>query len=186
MKQIPLPKTRRRFEVARDENGVPHVRAATWLDALFGLGYMHATDRPTQLLFSRSVASGRAAEEISDTPELLETDRFFRKIGLHLDLETEVRRLEDRTFAQLTAYCEGVNDGLEGSGRSLPMRATGFQPRPWNQQSVLLVGKLLSFGGLAVGQMQNERLLIELIHAGVNDEALRELFARGWIMWTLR
>jgi penicillin amidase len=177
MKQIPLPKTRRRFEAARDENGVPHVRATTWLDALFGLGYMHATDRPTQLLFSRSVASGRAAEEISDTPELLETDRFFRKIGLHLDLETEVRRLEDRTVAQLTAYCEGVNDGLEGSGRSLPMRATGFQPRPWNQQSVLLVGKLLSFGGLAVGQMQNERLLIELIHAGVNDEALRELFA---------
>ncbi|MCA9147081.1 MAG: penicillin acylase family protein, partial [Planctomycetales bacterium] len=87
MKNIPLPNTRRRFEAARDENGVPHVRAATWLDALFGLGYMHATDRPTQLLFSRSVASGRAAEEISDTPEMLETDRFFRRIGLHLDLE---------------------------------------------------------------------------------------------------
>ncbi|MCB9938047.1 MAG: penicillin acylase family protein [Planctomycetaceae bacterium] len=177
MKNIPLPNTRRRFEAARDENGVPHVRAATWLDALFGLGYMHATDRPTQLLFSRSVASGRAAEEISDTPEMLETDRFFRRIGLHLDLEKEVRRLEDRTFAQLTAYCEGVNDGLKGSGRSLPMWATGFQPQPWNQQSVLLIGKLLSFGGLAVSQMQNERLLIELIHAGVNDEALRELFA---------
>ncbi len=177
MKPIPLPKTRRRFDAARDENGVPHVRANTWLDALFGLGYLHATDRPTQLLFSRSVASGRAAEEISDTPELLETDRFFRQIGLHLDLEAEVRGLDDRTFAQLTAYCEGINDGLKGSGRSLPMRATGFHPQPWNQQSVLLIGKLLSFGGLAISQMQNERLLIELIHAGVNDEALRELFA---------
>ncbi len=177
MKNIPLPKTRRRFEAARDENGVPHVRAATWLDALFGLGFMHATDRPTQLLFARSVASGRAAEEISDTPELLETDRFFRRIGLNLDLETEVRLLEDRTFTQLTAYCEGVNEGLKGSGRSLPMRAAGFQPQPWNQQSVLLIGKLLSLGGLAVSQIQNERLLIELIHAGVNDESLRELFA---------
>jgi penicillin amidase len=177
MKNIPLPKTRRRFEAARDENGVPHVRAGTWLDALFGLGYMHATDRPTQLLFSRSVASGRAAAEISDTPELFETDCFFRRIGLILDLETEVRLLEDRTFSQLTAYCEGVNDGLKGSGRSLPMWATGFQPQPWDQQSVLLIGKLLSFGGLAISQMQNERLLIELIHAGVNDEALRELFA---------
>lgn len=177
MKNIPLPKTRRRFDASRDENGVPHVRAGTWLDALYGLGYMHATDRPTQLLFSRSVASGRATEEISDTSEMLETDRFFRRIGLNLDLETEVRRLEDRSFAQLTAYCEGVNDGLKGSGRSLPMWATGFQPQPWNQQSVLLIGKLLSFGGLAIGQMQNERLLIELIHAGVNDEALRELFA---------
>ncbi|MBC8355369.1 MAG: penicillin acylase family protein [Planctomycetes bacterium] len=177
MKNIPLPKTRRRFEAARDENGVPHVQAATWLDALFGLGYMHATDRPTQLLFSRSVASGRGAEEISDTPELLETDRFFRRIGLNLDLETEIRILDDRTFTQLTAYCEGVNDGLEGAGRSLPMWAAGFQPQPWNQQSVLLIGKLLSFGGLAVSQMQNERLLIELIHAGVDDEALRDLFA---------
>ncbi|MCA9120472.1 MAG: penicillin acylase family protein [Planctomycetaceae bacterium] len=176
MKKIPLPNTRRRFEVARDDNGVPHVRGATWLDALFGLGYMHATDRPTQLLFSRSVASGHAAEEIAGTPEMFETDGFFRRIGLNLDLDTEVRNLDDRTFSQLTAYCEGVNDGLKDSGRSLPMWATGFQPQPWNQQAVLLIGKLLSFGGLAVGQMQNERLLLELIHAGVNDDALRELF----------
>lgn len=174
---MPLPKTRRRFTVARDENGVPQITAATWLDALFGLGYMHATDRGTQLLFSRSVASGHAAEEIADTPELLETDCFFRRIGLHLDLDLEVRLLDDRVFTQLTAYCEGVNDALKESGRSLPMWATGFQPQPWNQQSVLLIGKLLSFGGLAVSQMQNERLLVELIHAGVHDDALRELFA---------
>jgi len=177
MKKIPIPKTKRHFTVMRDEDGVPHIEAATWLDALFGLGYMHATDRGTQLLFARSVASGRAAGEISDTAELLETDRFFRRIGLHLDLEHEVRLLDDRIFAQLTAYCEGVNDALKAAGRSLPMWATGFQPEPWNQKSVLLVGKLLSFGGLAVSQMQNERLLVELIHAGVNEHALRELFA---------
>ena len=38
------------------------------------------------------------------------------------------------------------------------------------------MGRLLSFGGLAVSQLQNERLLIELIHAGANDAALYELF----------
>ena len=177
MKKIPLPKTRRRFNAARDESGVAHISATTWLDALFGLGYLHATDRPTQLLFSRSVASGRAAEEIASTPELLETDRFFRRIGLDLDLEHEARLLDDHIFTQLTAYCEGVNEALKESRRSWPMWASGFLPQPWNQQSVLLIGKLLSFGGLAVSQMQNERLLIELIHAGVDDAALRELFA---------
>ena len=57
------------------------------------------------------------------------------------------------------------------------MLASGFQPLPWDEQSILLIGKLLSFGGLAVSQMQNERLLIELIHAGVNEAALRELFS---------
>src|SRR5690606_21970440 len=101
---------------------------------------------------------------------------FFRRVGLYLNLESEVSALDDLAFNQLTAYCEGVNDGLKAAGRSLPMWAVGFQPAPWNQEAVLLIGNLLAFGGLAVSQMENERLLIELIHAGISDEGLRELF----------
>lgn len=177
MKPIVLPKTQRKFSVARDSNGVPHITGATWLDALAGLGYMHAFDRGTQMFFARSVASGRAAEQIAARPEFMETDRFFRRIGLHRNLLEEVRLLDDRVFSQLTAYCEGVNDAMKGVGRSFPMWAVNFPLLPWNQQSILLVGKMLSFGGLAISQMQNERLLIELIHAGVNESLLRELFA---------
>lgn len=177
MKPLALKYLRRHLTIRRDENGVPHVDASNWLDALYGLGYLHAMDRGTQILFGHSVAAGRAAEQISNDPELLETDRFFRKFGLPLRLNDEVRALSDRTFSQLTSYCEGVNDGLKELGRSLPMWATGYEAHPWNQRSVLLIGKLLSFGGLAVGQMQNERLVMELIHAGVNDAALRELFS---------
>jgi penicillin amidase len=39
------------------------------------------------------------------------------------------------------------------------------------------MGHLLSFGGLVVGQQQNERILLDLIHAGVADDKLRELFS---------
>ncbi|HZZ70754.1 MAG TPA: penicillin acylase family protein, partial [Pirellulales bacterium] len=53
----------------------------------------------------------------------------------------------------------------------------GFHPEPWNEQAVLLIGNLLSFGGLAVGQQQNERILVDLIQAGVDDAKMRELFA---------
>jgi penicillin amidase len=177
MKSLPIKHARRRFTVARDIHGVPHVSASSWRAALYGLGYMHGIDRPTQLLFSRAVASGQSAELIADKPELLETDRFFRRVGLHLNLESEVAALDDETFDQLTAYCEGVNDGMKDSGRSLPMWATRFVPQPWNQSSVLLMGNLLSFGGLVVGQQQNERILLDLIHAGVDDDKLRELFS---------
>ncbi len=177
MTKVRIKNAKRRFTANRDESGVPHITASNWMDGLYGLGYLQAIDRGTQIFFSRAVASGTAAGEISDKPELLETDQFFRRIGLDNDLATEVQRLEDRTFQQLTAYCEGVNDGLASLGRSLPMWATGFRPQPWNQESVLLIGNLLSFGGLAVSQMQNERLLLELIHAGVGEEALREMFA---------
>ena len=177
MTEIPLPRIPKPVRVTRDEHGIPQVVAATWTDALFGLGYMHAYDRGTQMLFARSVADGRASEEIADTPELRETDRFFRRVKLAQQLEHEVETMPLPLREQLNAYCDGVNCSLETSGRSLPMWATGFRPRRWNEESILLIGKLLSFGGLAVSQMQNERLLMELIHAGVSAGALQELFA---------
>jgi len=177
MKPLQIKHARRHFTVARDDNGIPHISAQTWRDALYGLGFLHALDRPTQMLFARALAYGRSAERIADKRELLETDRFFRKVGLYLPLDREVNALDDVTFGHLTAYCEGVNDSLRHYGRSLPMWATGFQPLPWTQASVMLIGNLLNFGGLAVGQQQNERLLIELIQAGIDDDKLRELFA---------
>lgn len=177
VKRIRLPKTERPFTVTRTEHGVPQIEAPTWTDALFGLGYMHAFDRGTQMLFSRCVARGHGASEIANTAELWETDHFFRRVGLERGLEREVETLDGRVREQLVAYCAGVNESLRKSGRSLPMWATGFKPQPWDERAILLIGKLLSFGGLAVSQMQNERLLIELIHAGVNHDVLRELFA---------
>ena len=57
------------------------------------------------------------------------------------------------------------------------MWATGFHPQPWNQKSVMLIGNLLSYGGLVIGQQQNERLLIELIQLGVAEDKMLELLA---------
>jgi penicillin amidase len=91
MKTLATKNARRRFTVARDVHGVPHIAASTWREALYGLGYMHAIDRPTQMLFSRAVASGHAAERIADKPELLEMDRFFRRAGLYLNSEQKLR-----------------------------------------------------------------------------------------------
>ncbi len=175
MESISTKHARRRFRAWRDEAGVPHVEADSWLEALYALGYLHALDRPTQMVFGRVVASGTAAQRIADTSQLRETDRFFRKAGLYRHLDREVQLLGDQVFRQLTSYCEGVNDGMRQAGRSLPMWATGFRPGPWNQQSVMLMGNLLSFGGLAVGQQQNERLLVELIQLGIDRRRVEEL-----------
>jgi penicillin amidase len=177
MHALPLRHARRTLSAARDEYGVPHISAGSWRDALYGLGYMHGLDRPTQMLFARAIALGRSAELIRDRAELAETDRFFRRAGLFLRVEEETRSLDPKVFGDVAAYCDGVNDGVHDAGRSLPMWATGFRPSPWDEQSVLLIGNLLSFGGLAVGQQQNERLILELIQAGVEDARLRELFS---------
>jgi hypothetical protein len=58
MQKVSTKAARYPFTAERDENGVPHIHAASWLEAIYAWGYMHATDRPTQVYFARAVASG--------------------------------------------------------------------------------------------------------------------------------
>ncbi|MFI4875024.1 MAG: penicillin acylase family protein [Blastopirellula sp. JB062] len=173
---LSTPNCQRKLRISRDEAGVPHIFAESSEDALYGLGYMHATDRITQIMFARAVSAGRAAELIADKEELRETDRFFRRIGLHRNQQREVSLLRHHTREQIAHYSTGVNDGAAAVGQSLPMWATGFEAEPWDPVSVLLIGNLLSFGGLAVSQLENERIVVELIQSGASEAAIRELF----------
>jgi penicillin G amidase len=177
MEVIATKGARVQLQIVRDDAGIPHVEAANKLEAIYALGYLHALDRGTQILFSRAVARGEAAGRIANKPELVETDKFFRRAGLKTGLQQEVDALRQPIREQLQWYCDGVNDALAEARRSLPMWVTGFQPRPWQPESVLLLGNLLSFAGLAVGQQENERLLLDLIQTGVEPRLVRELFA---------
>lgn len=182
MEAIPLKAARYEFTASRDDAGVPHVEAASWHEALYALGYLHALDRPTQIYFSRAVASGRACEQIANKPELLEMDRFLRRAGIYRGLAEEADARPPRIREQLDWYCRGVNDGMRELGqttlgKSLPMWMTGFTPQPWDAEAVLLIGSLLSFAGLAVGQQEAERQILELIQLDIGEEQTRELFA---------
>src|SRR5690349_13016410 len=42
-------------EIVRDADAIPHVLASSKLDALFGLGYVHAQDRLWQMEFQRRI-----------------------------------------------------------------------------------------------------------------------------------
>src|SRR5262245_52382419 len=95
MEAISAKSERYEFTAERDENGVPHVRAESWREALYAWGYLHAIHRPTQVYFARAVASGQAAERIANKPELLEMDVFLRRAGLYRDLDREYRRLPE-------------------------------------------------------------------------------------------
>ncbi|MEN1680621.1 MAG: penicillin acylase family protein [Planctomycetota bacterium] len=187
MERLPLTAAREEFTAHRDGAGVPQVQAKDWPTALYALGYLHAVDRPTQIHFARAVACGRAAERIVDKPELLEMDLFLRRAGLYRGLQDEAAALSGEIRGQIEAYCRGVNDGLEELGqstvamvtgpKSLPMWATGYDPDPWDAESVMLIGNLLSFAGLAIGEQEAERQMLEFVQLGIADEHLRELFS---------
>ena len=66
--------------ISFDETGIPHIKAKSQTDALFALGYIHATERSWQLEMNRRLASGRLSEILG--PDTVNIDRFIRTLGI--------------------------------------------------------------------------------------------------------
>ncbi len=174
---IRLRRAARSIQISRDASGVARIHGQSWEDALYGLGYAQALDRRTQFLFGREVARGRASERLADTPALRSRDRLFRDTGLSRHTTQETTQLSDETLRQLELFCAGVNDGLAQTGPSLPMRLVGLRPEPWQPADVILMGKLLSFGALALGQQRAETHILELLRCGTDPDLLKAFYA---------
>src|SRR5262245_52910651 len=65
-------------EVVRDAHAVPHIKAASFEDAIFAQGFVHAQDRLWQMDFRRRLGAGRLAEVLGSAA--LPTDRLIRTL----------------------------------------------------------------------------------------------------------
>jgi penicillin amidase len=75
-----LPGLLQPVQVRFDDQRVPHIFAQNDHDLYYAQGYLTAQDRLWQMDFIAHVAAGRLAEIVG--PARLETDRFFRRMGL--------------------------------------------------------------------------------------------------------
>ena len=66
--------------ISFDASDIPHIKAATAGDALFALGYLHATERSWQMEINRRLAAGRLSEILGE--DTLKIDRFIRTVGV--------------------------------------------------------------------------------------------------------
>lgn len=164
------------IRIARDEFGVPHVRASFDTDLLRGLGYCHAVDRGIAMRVTKAIGWGRATEWIADTDELYAVDVAMRRIGLYGDLEQELERVPPTQRLLLDAYVDGVNRGFAANGLPWELRIAGFVDTPWTAADCLLLMRLIAWVGLAQSQGEMERLLVEMVQAGVPRGHLDALF----------
>ncbi len=125
-------------QVVRDSHGIPHLRAGTVLDLARLQGLVTAQDRAWQLEWFRWRMEGRTAEYVGD--DGVPWDRFARQVQLEPTVRACYAALDDETRAWVSAYVDGVNEGMPtGLGqapelgllglRGLPDEA--FRPRPW-------------------------------------------------------
>lgn len=164
-----------RIDLDRDENGVLHVRATSEADLYHGLGYCHGVDRGLQMLLTRTLAQGRASELLQATEESLTFDRFFRRVNVAGGAEGEAARLSHEDHDLLEAYCDGVNRALL---KRLPweLRLVGYKLDPWTPGDAVTMSRLIGYVQVAQHQEIMERLLIEMVQAGVPRDHLDALF----------
>ncbi|MEH3046112.1 penicillin acylase family protein [Sphingomonas adhaesiva] len=94
-------------EIADDDWGVPHIRAASIPDAYFGQGYVVARDRLFQIDLSHRRDLGRMAEAYgADFARYDAAARLFHYRG---DLAAELARIPADVLACARAYCAGIN-----------------------------------------------------------------------------
>ena len=161
--------------IARDAAGVPHVRASTAADTVRGLGHCHGTDRALQLVVTKIIGQGRAAELLDADAKMVAIDEFFRRIDLVGGTEEQVGLLSPAHQALLEAYADGVNRAL-AAGRPWELRLLRHRPEPWTPADCVLMGRLIGYLGLAQTQGEVERWLAQMLAAGVSVQTLDEFF----------
>src|SRR4029453_13107744 len=111
------------IEIVRDADAIPHVFATTKLDALYGLGYVHAQDRLWQMEFQRRIGHGRLSEIFGSAT--IAQDRFLRTVGFGRAAADAWSHLSGESRRQIEADVPGVNAFINTHrGHGLPPRFT--------------------------------------------------------------
>jgi acyl-homoserine-lactone acylase len=129
----------------RNNLGMPLIESSTFHDALFTLGYVHASDRITQMLTMRLLAQGRLSEMAG--PSALDVDRLMRSANLKKSASELYNASTPRLQRFFEVYARGVNAWLFRYRDKLPadLASSGYRPDYWKPEDSALIFSLLNF-----------------------------------------
>ena len=159
-----------RVTIYRDAYGIPHIEAGSARALAYGTGYALAQDRLFLTLAIRLVGQGRTAELLGE-PALKADIAIRRDFYDAEDVQAQYERLSPERRAELQAYSDGFNRGMEEvmadpRRRPAAFDALGYRPEPWKPTdsiSVLMLFTYAIFAGEGgAGQLRNAELLDRL------------------------
>ncbi len=134
--------------IDRDSAGAVHIRAEDDNDAFFAVGFAHAQDRLWQLELQQRMVRGSLSELFGK--ESVESDLWFRTLGLYESTASAWAALSPQARRSLTAYSAGINAWLAEKHR-LPaeFQVFGIRPSGWSERDSLAWVKMfaLNLGG---------------------------------------
>ncbi|CAN5626105.1 penicillin acylase family protein [soil metagenome] len=152
--------------INRDRLGIPQIVAASWQDALFGLGFAVAEDRLWQMDISRRAAMGNLSEIIGR--DGLENDRMMRLLGMPRIAHQIVAQMSDEERTAAERFAAGVNHYIDGAGLPVEFRALRYRPASWEPADSVAVFRILAW------------TLSGSLDADLTAERLRDAIGANW------
>jgi penicillin amidase len=136
---ISLAGLQKEVTVERDNWGVPHIRAASLVDAVEAQGYVMAQDRLWQLDLMRRASRGQLSEIVG--PLALKSDKQFRAFGFSRAADRDFAAMDKDSRALMEAYARGVNAFIVQHQNNLPLEFTllKYKPQPWQPTDSLVI-----------------------------------------------
>lgn len=151
--------------VTRDTFGIPHIKAQNKLDALRALGFVMASERLFQMELSRRMVHGRLSEIFGDVA--LPSDKLFRSLMLKRSgermfaYEKSQRHFDEKIWAEMEAYFDGVNQYVNTRPLPYEMQILGIKPEPFLPMDAYMVTGYMGYSfGIAI---KAEPLMSKLI-----------------------
>ena len=141
----PLKGLAQNVSVRRNAMGMPLIESNSFHDALFSLGYVHASDRINQMVTLRLLAQGRLAE--MSGASMLDADRYMRAVNLKKSAGELYKASSPRLKRFFEVYARGVNAYLFRYADKLPgdLASSGYKPEYWKPEDSALIFVLLNF-----------------------------------------
>ncbi len=128
--EIKTPELQSPVKIIRDTYGIPHIYAENDHDLFFSQGYVTAQDRLWQMDLSRRAAMGELSEIFGENT--VETDYYFRVMGIREIAEKIYDRLDDETKSELEAYSSGVNHYIKDGKKTIESTILRYEIQPWS------------------------------------------------------
>ena len=138
-----VPGLLRAVDVRRDSWGIPHIRAASQLDAFAGLGFVHAQDRLWQMEALLRRGTGRYAEWLGKSA--LAGDILARRVDTSGASRRDFAVLKPETRSMLEAYARGVNAFIELRRWPAEYAILKTEPAPWQPWHSIAVMRQIGF-----------------------------------------
>lgn len=134
-------------EIIFDDMAVPHIYAETENDAMYALGYVHASERLWQMDLLRRAGAGELSALLG--PDMIENDRYLRTLGMREAADKVTEGFNQNAPAHIqeamAAYLSGVNRFIAEGKTPLEYRLLGSDPEPFDTHDVYCATGFMSY-----------------------------------------